>query len=133
LIRILRSILLKAIRKAEMIVFRQKMRWQNIGCSLCVSVCYDRKLRVKSCERTFSCRRSSSVNPNIRGYRTAPSNQKGGHLVIAVGYNLADGTIAINNPSGFVNSRTQIKHTLSVEEFSRSYAERGIVISPAAL
>ncbi len=70
-----------------------------------------------------------SVNPNIRGYDTAPKSQKGGHLVLVTGYNIDKNTIAINNPSGFVNSNTQIHHTLPMKEFAKYYAGRGIVIS----
>ena len=70
-----------------------------------------------------------SVNPNIRGYETAPVDQKGGHLVIATGYNLQKGTISINNPSGFVSMGTQVNHTLHVQEFAKFYAGRGIVLS----
>ncbi len=70
-----------------------------------------------------------SVNPNIRGYNTAPENQKGGHLVLVVGYDLLKSTIIINNPSGFVSTNTQINHELPVKEFLRYYAGRGIVIS----
>ena len=70
-----------------------------------------------------------SVNPNIRGYDTAPVDQKGGHLVLANGYDLALGTISINNPSGFMSTNTQINHALPLEEFRRFYAGRGIVIS----
>lgn len=72
-----------------------------------------------------------SVNPNIRGYNTAPQNQRGGHLVLAIGYDLDKKTISISNPSGFVSSNTQIGHALSVQEFTKYYAGRGIVVSPA--
>ncbi len=70
-----------------------------------------------------------SVNPNIRGYATAPIHQKGGHLVLVTGYDLNNKTISINNPSGFVSNNTQINHKLSEKEFLSYYAGRGIVIS----
>ncbi len=70
-----------------------------------------------------------SVNPNIRGYDTALTSQKGGHLVLVTGYDLSGGTITINNPSGFVSSNTQIGHAIKEEEFIRYYASRGIVVS----
>jgi hypothetical protein len=73
-----------------------------------------------------------SVNPNIRGHNTAPTEQKGGHLVLVNGYDLGDNSITINNPSGFVSMDTQINHTLPVEDFKSFYAGRGIVISPEA-
>lgn len=70
-----------------------------------------------------------SVNPNIRGYETAPLNQKGGHLVLVTGYDLNEKTIMINNPSGFISSKTQTKHELSYDEFDKYYAGRGLVLS----
>jgi len=71
-----------------------------------------------------------SVNPNIRGYDTAPKMQKGGHLVLVVGYDRELGTITINNPSGFLSTDTQINHSLLIEEFKNYYAGRGIVLTP---
>ena len=73
-----------------------------------------------------------SVNPNIRGHQTAPTEQIGGHLVLVTGYDLHNNTITINNPSGFVSMDTQINHTLPIKEFKSFYAGRGIVISPEA-
>ena len=70
-----------------------------------------------------------SVNPNTRGYKTAPPLQKGGHLVLVTGYDAREGTISINNPSGFVSSHSQVNHTLTINDFSGYYAGRGIVIS----
>ncbi|MES2225804.1 MAG: C39 family peptidase [Patescibacteria group bacterium] len=70
-----------------------------------------------------------SVNPNIRGYDTAPRGQKGGHLILVTGYDLEAGTIHINNPSGFTSTNTQRNHRLSNKEFDRYYAGRGIVLS----
>lgn len=69
-----------------------------------------------------------SVNPNIRGYNTAPTDQKGGHLVLVTGYDLNNKTIRINNPSGFVSNNTQINHELPEKQFLSYYAGRGIVI-----
>ncbi|HEY0010569.1 MAG TPA: C39 family peptidase [Candidatus Paceibacterota bacterium] len=69
-----------------------------------------------------------SVNPNVRGYRTAPEKQKGGHLVLVTGYD--PNTISINNPSGFVSTATQVNHRLTLEEFRHYYAGRGILLSP---
>jgi hypothetical protein len=70
-----------------------------------------------------------SVNPNIRGYDTAPQDQKGGHLVLVTGYDLGKGKITLNNPSGFTSTDTQIAHTLSLKDFQKYYARRGIVLS----
>ena len=71
-----------------------------------------------------------SVNPNIRGYDTAPPLQKGGHLVLVTGYDRTARTISINNPSGFVSLDTQIKHTLPLQTFLKHYAGRGILVCP---
>lgn len=71
----------------------------------------------------------ASVNPNIRGDGTAPVNQIGGHLVLIVGYSSNKGTISINNPSGYSSTNSQIKHELSIHDFKRHYAGRGIVLS----
>jgi Peptidase_C39 like family len=70
-----------------------------------------------------------SVNPNIRGYHTAPHNQQGGHLVLATGYDLNTDSITFNNPSGFVSTNSQISHSLPTDEFKKFYAGRGIVLS----
>jgi hypothetical protein len=70
-----------------------------------------------------------TVNPNIRGYETAPSDQKGGHLVLVTGYDREKNTISINNPSGFTRSNTQKGHVVSVKDFLRHYNHRGIVLS----
>ena len=67
-----------------------------------------------------------SVNPNIRGYETAPEKQKGGHLVLVTGYNETDNTIIIHNPSGFVSQNTHANHTLTIDRFRMYFAGRGI-------
>jgi hypothetical protein len=92
------------------------------------------KLNIKGIQYALSNGRMviASVNPNIRGYDTATLNQKGGHLVVVTGYNLKENTITINNPSGFYSTKTQIGHTLSVPNFFKYYAGRGIVISNKA-
>ncbi len=69
-----------------------------------------------------------SVNPNIRGYETAPKTQKGGHLVLVTGYDKERKTITLNNPSGFVSTNTQEKHTIPLSEFRSFYAGRGIAL-----
>ncbi len=70
-----------------------------------------------------------SVNPNIRGYNTAPTHQKGGHLVLVTGYDTKADTISIHNPSGFVGTDTQINHTIQISKFKEYFAGRGIVLS----
>lgn len=67
-----------------------------------------------------------SVNPNIRGCKTAPEKQRGGHLVLVTGYNETDNTITIHNPSGFVSQNTHTNHTLTIDRFRTYFAGRGI-------
>jgi hypothetical protein len=69
-----------------------------------------------------------SVNPNIRGFNTSPQDQIGGHLVLVVGYDLRNSTITINNPSGFESTQTQKNHTMSIDNFNKYFAGRGIVV-----
>ena len=71
----------------------------------------------------------ASVNPNIRGYETASLKQKGGHLVLITGYDKKKNTITLHNPSGFVSNNSQCNQTLSVQDFLRHYAGRGIALS----
>ncbi len=69
-----------------------------------------------------------SVNPNIRGYDTAPRDRKGWHLVLVTGYDRDSHTITINNPSGFHSLSTQVGHRLTETDFVRYFAGRGIII-----
>lgn len=69
-----------------------------------------------------------SVNPNIRGYETAPRSQKGGHLVLVTGYERAADTITINNPSGFLSTNTQKGYRVRTKDFKRFFAGRGIAL-----
>ncbi len=91
------------------------------------------KLSVKGIQHALSQGKLAivSVSPNIRGYDTAPADQRGGHLVLVVGYDRDTGTISINNPSGFVNPNSQIKHSIPVATFKKYYAGRGILLSSA--
>lgn len=70
-----------------------------------------------------------SVNPNIRGYSKAPSRQKGGHLVLVVGYDTKQKILYLNNPSGLYELGTQEKHKISEKEFKRYFSGRGIIVS----
>jgi len=70
-----------------------------------------------------------SVNPNIRGYKTADPKQKGGHLVLVTGYDKKRDVVMFHNPSGFARLNTQENHTLSVREFCQFFAGRGIALS----
>lgn len=69
-----------------------------------------------------------SVNPNIRGYETADTTQRGGHLVLVTGYNKINNTMTLHNPSGFVSQNTQENHTIPVSKFLKYYAGRGIAL-----
>ena len=73
-----------------------------------------------------------SVNPNIRGYNTAPQEQIGGHLVLLTGYDRYDDTITFHNPSGFVSKNNQQHHTLPREQFDSYFAGRGIALTNIA-
>ncbi len=70
----------------------------------------------------------ASVNPNIRGYETAPKVQKGGHLVLLTGYDTRRRTITLHNPSGFVSLGSQENHEVGEDSFSDYYAGRGIAL-----
>ena len=70
-----------------------------------------------------------SVNPNLRGFDTARTTQKGGHLVVVTGYDRKDNTITVNNPSGFTSTDTQHHHKISMRVFEKYYAGRGIILS----
>lgn len=71
----------------------------------------------------------ASVNPNLRGYETAPKTQVGGHLVLLTGYNKKTQTITLHNPSGFQNSNTQESHTMELKDFKMYFAGRGISLT----
>lgn len=71
----------------------------------------------------------ASVNPNIRGFNTAPNTQVGGHLVLITGYNKVENTITFHNPSGFENNQSQVHHTISLKEWNIYFAGRGIAVT----
>lgn len=70
----------------------------------------------------------ASVNPNMRGYQTAPEAQAGGHLVLVTGYEKEKDTITLENPSGFVSQNTHHNHTMKTSDFKRFFAGRGIAL-----
>ncbi|MHB8660751.1 MAG: C39 family peptidase [Minisyncoccota bacterium] len=74
----------------------------------------------------------AGANPNIRGYITAPKEQKGGHLVLITGYDRTVHTITFNNPSGFVDDGTCM-HTVPASQFFDFYTHRGIVLTKIPL
>lgn len=69
-----------------------------------------------------------SVNPNIRVVETVSGNQKGGHLVLVIGYNLSDDTFTIHNPSGFTSNNSHAFHTISSSDLKKYFAGRGIAL-----
>ena len=71
----------------------------------------------------------ASVNPNIRGYTTAPPHQKGGHLVLITGYNPIDKTLTLHNPSGFPSMNSAENHILTLSDFQKHFGGRGKGIS----
>ncbi len=70
----------------------------------------------------------ASVNPNIRGFNTAPNAQVGGHLVLITGYNKIEKTITIQNPAGFENNQSQENHSIPFKEWTIYFAGLGISV-----
>lgn len=68
----------------------------------------------------------ASVNSAIRDPQSTPS-QKGGHLVLMTGYNLKDQTVSFHDPAG-THQANQWNATVSIDNFMKFFAERGIVI-----
>jgi Peptidase_C39 like family len=68
----------------------------------------------------------ASVHPIIRTPEVTPPRQ-GGHLVYVFGKNPQTREIIFHNPSGFTAATQENVH-LRLEDFSRFYAERGILI-----
>lgn len=71
----------------------------------------------------------ASVNPNIRGYATAPEHRIGGHLVLVRGFDTHEKTFFINNPSGCMSTNTQRRHCVPEKTFLKYFAGRGLVLS----
>jgi hypothetical protein len=71
-----------------------------------------------------------SVNPNIRGYKTASSSKKGGHLVLVTGYDQAKRVLFLHNPSGFMSKNTQ-EYEILEKDFLKYYAGRGVIVGSA--
>jgi hypothetical protein len=68
-----------------------------------------------------------SVTAEIRHPDSTPKRH-GGHLVLAVGYDLDKKIIYINNPSGY-KKETQDHAEVSFDDFEKFFAHKGIVIS----
>ncbi len=68
----------------------------------------------------------ASVSPQIRYTDSHPKN-KGGHLVLMLGYDLEKQELYLHNPSGFTQE-TQKYATISFADFKKFFGGRGIVI-----
>jgi uncharacterized protein YvpB len=108
--------------------YRQYVDWV---CNYGLQAKFYTRLSLRGIQHALSKRKLVivSVNPNIRGFDTAPTSQKGGHLVVVTGYDHNNKTVTINNPSGFTSTNTQHNHKMQLETFFEYYAGRGIIIS----
>lgn len=68
----------------------------------------------------------ASVSPAIREPSSTPKS-KGGHLVLIVGYNLAEKTLYLHNPSG-TSSASQAYARVSFDDFKKFFSGRGIIL-----
>jgi len=68
----------------------------------------------------------ASVSHHIRNPSSTPPN-KGGHLVLMLGYNLTEEKLRFHNPSGF-SGVSQENTEISFRDFDKFFAKRGIVI-----
>lgn len=69
----------------------------------------------------------ASVSPQIRNTNARPK-EKGGHLVLILGYDLKKKLLYFHNPSGD-SKKTQQYAEISFSDFAHFFAERGIVIT----
>lgn len=69
----------------------------------------------------------TSVHPNIRNPDSIPP-KRGGHLVLAVGYDDERGGFYIHNPSGYQSNSSQNRAFISYDKFRKFFAYRGVVI-----
>lgn len=68
----------------------------------------------------------ASVSPQIREPKTKPK-QKGGHLVLVLGYDLDAKKLYVHNPSGF-SKQTQEYAAISFHDFKKFFANRGVIV-----
>jgi hypothetical protein len=68
----------------------------------------------------------ASVSPKIRHTSDTPTN-KGGHLVLLLGYDLGKKELYFHNPSGF-RPDTQSYAVISFKDFKKFFGGRGIVV-----
>lgn len=73
----------------------------------------------------------ASVHPAIRHPSSRYCGPVGGHLVLVVGVDANQRSIWINNPSGDTTASQEYAE-LSLEDFGRYYAGRGIVVSSSS-
>jgi len=69
----------------------------------------------------------ASVNPAIRDPKSQPK-EKGGHLILMLGYDLEKQELYFHNPSGGSES-TRAYATVSFSDFAKFFSGRGVVVS----
>jgi hypothetical protein len=70
----------------------------------------------------------TSVSPAIRDPRSTPQ-QRGGHLILAVGYDLEKKVLFLHNPSG-ATEKSQEYTPISFSDFERFFSYKGIILYP---
>jgi hypothetical protein len=68
----------------------------------------------------------ASVSPKIRNANDTPPN-KGGHLVLLLGYDLNKNELSFHNPSGF-KPETQSYAAISFNDFKKFFGGRGLIV-----
>jgi hypothetical protein len=69
----------------------------------------------------------ASVSPMIREPSSTPRN-KGGHLILLLGYNLDKNEVYFHNPSG-ASTKTRAYAAISMNEFQKFFSGRGIIVN----
>jgi len=68
-----------------------------------------------------------SVHPSIRHPESTPP-KRGGHLILAVGYDDKRGGFYFHNPSGYQSNGSQDRAFVSYQQFRKFFAYRGVVV-----
>lgn len=71
----------------------------------------------------------ASVSPKIRNTNDFATD-KGGHLVLLLGYDLDKSELYFHNPSGFKNE-TQSYAKITFADFKKFFGERGVIVIPS--
>lgn len=69
----------------------------------------------------------ASVHPSIRNPKSPEPRQKGGHLVLVLGYDLEKHVLVLHNPSGDSAESQEYAH-ISFRDFKKFFHYQGIVI-----